>query len=135
VVDAGFGHQALEDELTRLPATYSAPNGLALLADSDDGNVGCAAFKKLNESTCEMKRLFVSKRGRHKGVARQLCEALISSASSQGYSMMKLDTANRFTEAMALYKSIGFVECPAYIQYPPEFAGIIHFFERTLAIK
>lgn len=132
LVDAAFGHQALADELVRLDVAYTAPKGLALLAKNGDDNIGCVAFRKLDEHTCEMKRLFVSKRGRRIGLARRLCETLVVHAASQGYRVMRLDTATRLFEAIALYKSMGFFECPAYIQYPSEFANIMLFMERTL---
>lgn len=131
-VDAAFGHQGLDRELEGLPLAYGAPNGKTLLALGDGQIVGACAYRRLSEDTCEMKRLFVPARHHGKGIGRQLCEALFAVAEQDGYGRMRLDTANMLTEAIVMYKRLGFRECPPYHDYPPDLMPYIVFMERDL---
>jgi GNAT superfamily N-acetyltransferase len=131
-VDAVFGLQSLEDELQALSSMYGAPGGRAFLARSGDAIVGCIAYRKRSGAICEMKRLFVRKAGQGRGTGRLLCMASIDAARSDGYALMRLDTADRLTEAIALYRSIGFRDCPAYNEYPDDIRPSIVFMELPL---
>jgi ribosomal protein S18 acetylase RimI-like enzyme len=66
-----------------------------------------------------MKRLFVRPEYRDRRLGRVLVEALIEEARKIGYTHMRLDTLpGRMDRAIALYRSIGFVEIPAYYKTP-----------------
>jgi GNAT superfamily N-acetyltransferase len=134
-VEAVFGHQSLEEELRDLPACYGRPRGRTLLALSDGKVTGCIAYRELPRAVCEMKRLFVRKGARGDGTGRRLCMALIDAAREDGYSLMRLDTANLLTEAIALYRSVGFSDCPAYNDYPDDLMPHIVFMEMPLGPK
>jgi GNAT superfamily N-acetyltransferase len=131
-VDAAFSHQSLEEELQELSSSYGPPNGRAFLALSGDEVVGCIAYRGLSDTICEMKRLFVRKSGQGRGTGRRLCVALIDVARSDGYALMRLDTGNLFTEAIALYRSVGFRDCPAYNDYPDDFIPFMVYMDRPL---
>ena len=132
-VDAIFGHQSLEDELNALARIYGAPDGRTLLAYRDGELVGCGAYRRLSDRICEMKRLFVAPRFHGAGSGRRLATALMDAARGAGYEVMRLDTALRLTEAIAMYRSLGFRPCRAYHEYPPEFAANVLFMEVSLA--
>jgi ribosomal protein S18 acetylase RimI-like enzyme len=131
-VDAAFSHQSLEAELQSGFASYRPPNGRTLLAKLDGRSIGCVAYRDLSNEVCEMKRLFVRPEGNGRGAGRKLCMALIDMATADGYSLMRLDTANLLTEAIGLYRSIGFAECPPYNDYPDDLMRYIVFMERPL---
>jgi GNAT superfamily N-acetyltransferase len=131
-VDQVFGHQSLASELDALPAAYGPPNGRTLLAFRDGQLCGGGAYRRLADGTCEMKRLFVPTRSSGAGTGRRLCEALIRSAQTEGFGLMRLDTANLFTEAIALYKSVGFRECVPYHEYPQALMPYLVFMELPL---
>jgi ribosomal protein S18 acetylase RimI-like enzyme len=131
-VDRVFGHQSLESELMMLPATYGPPNGKTLLASRDGQVWGAGAYHRLEDEICEMKRLFVSEKFHRQGIGRRLCAALIESAKSDGYKLMRLDTANRLNEALAMYKSFGFEICKPYRNYPEELMPYLVFMELRL---
>jgi putative acetyltransferase len=115
--------QNFEQELANLPGDYAPPRGRLLLAREFDELMGCIALRPLGPTTCEMKRLFVRAEYRDRGLGRVLIEAIIEEARKIGYTHMRLDTiADRMERAIALYRSIGFVEIPPYRQNPVDTA-------------
>lgn len=131
-VDAAFGHQGLEAELEGLSKAYGPPKGKTLLALAGGEVKGACAYRRLSADTCEMKRLYVPSRFHGRGIGKQLCEALFAIAGQDGYGRMRLDTANLLTEAISMYKGLGFRECPPYHDYPPDLMPYIVFMERDL---
>ncbi len=113
--------QNFEAELEDLPGKYVAPNGalwLATLNESADP-VGVIAVRPLSASTCEMKRLWVDSAVQGQGFGGKLARTAIAFAQNAGYREMKLDTLReRMPAAIALYRSLGFVETGAYTTNP-----------------
>lgn len=113
--------QGFEEELQSLPGKYGPPVGTLLLAREGGSLVGCVGVRPLEaEGECEMKRLWVRDPWRKKGVGRQLAQRSIETARKLGYSKMKLDTLARLAPAIALYRSLGFVEIDPYYENPLE---------------
>lgn len=110
--------QGFERELATLPGPYAPPDGALLLAESAGEAIGCVAMRMIGPGVCEMKRLYVrpGRRGAHLGHALAL--AAIRAARDAGHATMRLDTLVRLTEAMALYRSLGFRECAPYYDNP-----------------
>jgi GNAT superfamily N-acetyltransferase len=110
--------QSFEKELSGLPGKYAPPDGALLIALYDQDPAGCVALRKLEGGVCEMKRLFVKDRYRGRGLGQRLAKRIIDEAIRVGYSMMRLDTLDRLTEAMRLYESLGFRRTKAYYHNP-----------------
>ena len=111
--------QNFDRELANLPGDYEPPDGRLLLATEDDQLAGCIALRKLGDGVCEMKRLFIRPAYRGKGLGRVLVAAIIDEARQLGYTHMRLDTIpGRMDQAIALYRSIGFVEIEPYYESP-----------------
>ena len=113
--------QNFDHELKTLPGKYAPPEGRLLLAYSDDDLAGCIALRKLDDSACEMKRLFVRPGFRGMGYGRIMVENLIEQARVIGYERMWLDSLpGKMDAAIALYRELGFREIPAYYDNPLE---------------
>ena len=117
-IDLSF--QGFEHELDHLAHEYGPPAGAFLLADRAGAAVGCVGIRRFDDDTAEMKRLYVSPAGRGLGIGRRLAAAAIESARGMGYHRLVLDTLPSMEQARALYRSLGFVEIPAYRFNPVE---------------
>lgn len=104
----------LDQELVTLPGDYGPPRGCLLLAQEGGGAAGCVGVRPLDESRCEMKRLFVRPRYRRAGLGRRLVETAIARSRAMGYRRIFLDTLRTMPEARALYASLGFTACAPY---------------------
>ena len=116
-------------ELEGLPGEYAPPGGVILLACEGDLISGCVALRPMEPGTCEMKRLFVRPGFRGRALGRGLAEAVIAEASAKKYRTMRLDTVPAMTEAIALYRSLGFRPIDPYRANP--IPGAL-FFEKDL---
>lgn len=110
--------QNFEKEISDLPAMYSAPAGCLILSCEDGKAFGCVAVRKFEDGICEMKRLYLPKAHRGRGIGRGLAERIITKAKELGYEKMRLDTLETMTEAISLYKTMGFYEIPRYRKNP-----------------
>ena len=120
-IDLGF--QQFDDELASLPGKFAAPRGRVLLASNDaadDANriVGCVAMRPIDDTTCEMKRLYVRPAGRGLHVGRELATRICATAQEAGYHRMRLDTLPTMQAALGLYASLGFEPIDAYVFNP-----------------
>jgi len=120
LIDGYFGTTRFERELAGLPGPYAPPAGRLLLAGSGGIAVGCAALRRIDDQACEMKRMFVSTAARGRGAGRALGTELIRAARAEGYTSMYLDTSTHQTEALSLYRSLGFAEVAPYYEMPKE---------------
>ena len=108
----------LDKEVNELPGIYAPPHGALLIAEDGAKIAGCVALKKVDDLTCEMKRLYVRPEFRGKGVGKELTMSIRKKAREIGYEQMRLDTLPSMKEAIALYRSLGFIEIPPYRDLP-----------------
>ena len=117
-IDLGF--QDFANELATLPGKYAAPAGELLLArDGRREPIGCVGLRPMAPSgQCEMKRLYVSPRGRGLGLGKALIHAIIAEAARIGYLEIRLDTLPQMVEAISLYGKAGFMPIEPYYDSP-----------------
>jgi ribosomal protein S18 acetylase RimI-like enzyme len=110
--------QGFDEELATLPGKYAPPNGTVIIARADGTPVGCVALRRIDQETCEMKRLYVRPAARGLHIGGELARRIIQAAEERGYRSMRLDTLQTMKSAVALYKGLGFQEIAPYIFNP-----------------
>ena len=111
--------QDTDRELAEITVQYGpAGRGVALLARAGDATVGITGIRDLGASRCELKRMYVRPSWRGRGLGRLLCEAALRFAGEFGYASVRLDTLPSMDAAVQLYRSLGFVDIPAYRHNP-----------------
>ena len=105
-----------------------------LLAMREGQISGGIAYRDRHDGSCEMKRLFVPSRFQGQGTGRLLCQALLDTAADDGYRVMRLDTGSQNSEALAMYKSLGFRNALAYHERARRTSSLTHlrFLEKPL---
>ena len=117
-LEFSLGFQDFEEEIAEMPGHYGPPDGCTLLAFCDDKPAGCVALRKLEEGTCEMKRLYVKPEFRGLGLGKTLSEMIIEETKLIGYKKMRLDTLANMKEAISIYRNLGFYDIESY-RYNP----------------
>jgi GNAT superfamily N-acetyltransferase len=109
--EPGSTHFSLSD------TQVAAGNGAFLVAYLDDVAVGCGAVRRLDETTAEIKRMYVSPSVRGRGIGRALVEALEREARSVGATRIVLETGTRLESAIKLYEAMGYARIPLFGEY------------------
>jgi GNAT superfamily N-acetyltransferase len=106
------------DALAEGAARYRPPTGCFLLARAGGGVAACGAVDLLDDDTAEIKRMWVAPSARGAGVGRRLLARLEDEARRAGRTRVLLDTNGVLTEAIALYRSSGYVAIERYNDNP-----------------
>jgi GNAT superfamily N-acetyltransferase len=115
-IDLSF--QNFDAELAELPGAYAPPTGRLILARIESEPAGCIALRAMEQTICEMKRLYVRSAFRGTGLGRRLVERIINEAQTAGHTKMRLDTLQTMAEARGLYRKLGFREISPYYHNP-----------------
>ncbi|MDT4913204.1 MAG: hypothetical protein QOC66_2332 [Pseudonocardiales bacterium] len=99
------------------PTEFSPPTGLFLVGLLDGIAVAMGGWRRLDESTAEIKRMYVSQSARRRGLARQLLTALERTAGEAGLSRLVLNTGPEQPEAIAMYRQAGYTDVPGFGHY------------------
>ncbi|WP_263833374.1 GNAT family N-acetyltransferase [Sulfurospirillum oryzae] len=92
------------------------PIETVLVGYEEDVPMACGCFKKIDDKTVEIKRMFVASNYRRRGFSSQLLMALESWAVECGFSQARLETGKGQPEAIALYQKMGY---EVISNYPP----------------
>jgi putative acetyltransferase len=95
-------------ELQSLPGKYSEPRGALALATIDQKRAGPVPWPPLPYPAWEEKRLYVPPAFRGCGVGRALMRWIIQRAKDCGYTTMYGDTLPSMSDALRMYREIGF---------------------------
>ncbi|MFZ0604611.1 MAG: helix-turn-helix domain-containing GNAT family N-acetyltransferase [Roseiarcus sp.] len=104
------------------------PSGLFVIARLDGEAVGCGGFKRVGNTTGEIKRVWTAPSARGLGIARRVVRTLEAAAREVGLKTLRLDTNRALTEAHALYRKEGYREIARFDDNP--YAD--HWFEKQL---
>lgn len=112
--------QNFAHELEHLAVEYAPPTGAFLVAEANGAQVGCVGLRQFSADVGEVKRLYVNRGARGRGVGRLLAEAIVAAGKRLGYARLVLDTLPSMKEAQAMYVSLGFKPTAAYRFNPVE---------------
>ena len=88
-----------------------------VVAYDDNTPIGFGCFKPFDDSTAEIKRMYVRKEYRRKGVASLLLIELELWAAQHDFIKMALHTSTKQPEAMQLYSKYGYKSIASYGMY------------------
>lgn len=87
-----------------------SPAGLFVVATLRSEPIGCGALKFHTNEPTELKRMWVDPSARGLGIGRRLLSELEAEAERRGSRMVRLETNKSLTEAIAFYRSSGYLE-------------------------
>lgn len=116
--------QNFDEELNIINSMYGSPTGCLLLVYDNELPVACAAYRKIGEDICELKRMYIKPNYRRKGIGQEIMNILCTRSKLNGYRLMRLDTLDTMTPAIKLYSNNGFYTIEAYYHNPNE--GVVY---------
>jgi putative acetyltransferase len=78
---------------------------------------GCGAYRPLEPGIAELKRFFVEKSFRGKGIASLILNFVEDKAGAAGFGVLRLETGPKQPDAIGLYSKFGYRQIPLYGEY------------------
>ena len=103
---------------TAEPHEVRPPNGAFVVVYLRGEAVGCGAVKHHPGAVTDIKRMWLAESARGLGLGRRLLEHLEGLARDHGSSEAHIETSDVLPEAVALYRSAGYVEVPPFNDEP-----------------
>jgi putative acetyltransferase len=98
-------------DIKDIESSYFSRGGTFLVLEAEDRSiVGAYGLYPLEKHTCELRKMYLHKACRGKGLGKLLMDDALAKARQLGFKKMTLETASVLKEAIALYKSYGFAE-------------------------
>jgi CheY-like chemotaxis protein/GNAT superfamily N-acetyltransferase len=114
---------------TALPHEVRPPAGAFFVAYLHGKPIGCGAVRHHSGAPAEIKRMWIAPAARGLGLGRRLLDTLEGCARSGGAELAHIETSAVLGEALALYRSTGWVDVPPFNEEP--FAD--HWLEKSLS--
>ncbi|HEX3080143.1 MAG TPA: GNAT family N-acetyltransferase [Puia sp.] len=101
-----------DKDLNDIENNYLSNNGFFGVVVHTETNqmVGCFGLFPVNESVCELRKMYLLKESRGKGLGKFILNFAIRTAREKHYKKIILETIAVLTTAIALYKRYGFTE-------------------------
>ena len=102
-------------DMDDIQTNYFENGGTFLVMFDGDEMICTGAIRKLDEQTCELKRLWLLHEYQQRGLGYRMLSQLLAIARRMGYKRMWLQTdEDAQSRAVEFYKQIGFYEIPRY---------------------
>lgn len=123
-LNISLAFQNFEEELNIINSMYGSPTGCLLIVYDQNTPIACAAYRKIGEGICELKRMYIQPNYRGQGIGQELVKLLCEKAKLNGYNFMRLDTLDSMIPAITLYHNNGFYDIDAYYHNPNK--GVVY---------
>jgi putative acetyltransferase len=104
--------------------------GTFVIARADGRAVGCGALRRLDDTSAELKRMYVEPELRGRGIAKEVLDHLEAVARAMGISRLVLETGIYQAEAIGLYRRVGFRPVRCWGEYEGVLTSVC--FEKSL---
>ena len=101
---------AIDPDLDDPDAVYAA----LWVALSAGDLVGSVALRDLGEGAFELKRMYLRREVRGRGLGKRLLATALDHARAMGADVVRLDTSERMETARHLYEAYGFARVPGF---------------------
>ena len=100
-----------DTDIKNIEQAYFERGGTFYVLEEKDGAIiGAYGLYPIDRQTCELRKMYLQSSHRGRGLGKLLLERALSQARQLGFKRIILETASVLKEAIALYKSYGFVE-------------------------
>ena len=106
------------DALDEAAALYNSPTGIFVVARIDAETAGCGGVVHVDDTTAEIKRMWVAPAHRGRGIGAAILARLEEEASAAGRSRVVLDTNGTLLEARTMYERAGYSPTERYNDNP-----------------
>lgn len=107
--------EGIDTDLDDIDSNYTNNNGyFGLVLDSNKKPLGTFGLYKIDENSCEIRKMYFLPTLRGKGWGKKIMKVLITKAIENGYKNILLETNSVLKEAISLYKKFGFEELKDY---------------------
>jgi GNAT superfamily N-acetyltransferase len=119
VSDEYLARYGANDEMSRAVAPeFEPPTGCFLILLDGPITIAGGGFRRFDDQTCELKRMWTASSYRRQGHAERILEALKDRAREVGYSRLILETGTQQPEAESLYLKMGLQRIEVFGHYP-----------------
>lgn len=96
-------------DLRDIEQSYFARGGVFCVLEEEDGSIiGSCGLHPMQAGTCELRKMYLRRDYRGKGLGRMLLEDALARARELGFRRVTLETASVLKEAIRLYERYGF---------------------------
>lgn len=113
-LDARYGF----DDHEPGPMPSEADIAVFLVAVDDSGKaIACGALRQLDETSAEVKRMYVVPASRGSGVATAILRALEKASVERGWPIVRIETGTAQPDAQRFYEREGYEKIPLFGSY------------------
>jgi putative acetyltransferase len=112
------------------PEQLALGHGTFVIARLDGRAVGCGALRRLDDTSAEVKRMYVEPELRGRGIAKKILDHIEAAARVMGVRRLVLETGIYQAEAIGLYRRVGFNPVRCWGEYEGVLTSVC--FEKTL---
>ena len=105
------------DATTVEPDQFAPPSGAFFIVYVDGEPAGCSGLRRHDDDNVEVKRMFVRRPFRGRGLSRWLLAQVEERGRALGYRRMLMETGQQQPEAMHLYETSGYEPIPGFGHY------------------